>query len=137
MDKIQRLDEIACVTDLKLLKYFNPEKGYSIKQDRCTYSNETEDEWYYFWEESESEKTNLRESEKTNLRESETTLWVQMTKNEQILDYYGAMSLAVLNESKFGTEAEQSFSTNNKHKKQMRLRNGLTTRSCKPCCSIF
>ena len=129
MDKIQRLDEIACVADLKMLKYFNPEKGYSIKQDLYTGSNDTEDEGFYFWEESESEKTNLRETE--------TTLGAQISKNEQILDYYGAMSIAVNVESKFGTENEQSFSTHSRIKKSSKLRNGLTSTSCKPCCSIF
>lgn len=128
MDKIQRLDEIACVTDLNLIKYFNPDKGFSIKQDPHSGSNETEDDGFYFWEESESEGPNLRDTE--------TTLRSQRHK-DQSLDVYGAMSLAVNVESKFGTENEQSFSSKARLRKSNKKRFGLTNQSCKPWCSIF
>ena len=129
MNKIQRLDEIACVTDLKLIKYFNPDKGFSIKQDPNSGSNETDDDALYFWEGSESEGANLRDTE--------TTLISQYNKQDQNLDYYGAMSLAVNVESKFGTENEQSFSSKPKLKKTSKKRFSLTNQSCKPWCSIF
>ena len=54
MDKAHRLDEIDCVTDLNLLKYFKPHQGFSIKQEGLDYSSA--DEWRYgFLEESESD----------------------------------------------------------------------------------
>ena len=54
MDKAQRLDEIACVTDLNLLKYFKPHKGFSIKQEGL--DNNSAEEWRFgFLDESESD----------------------------------------------------------------------------------
>ena len=126
MDKIQRLDEIACVTDLKLIRYFNPHKGYSIKQDRHSGSNGTEDEGYYFWEESESEKTNNRDTL--------TTCEHKPIARDDSLDYYCAMSLAVHYESKIGSDNNPSFATEIKNGYDTKV--GMTP-SWKNCCTIF
>lgn len=128
MDRIQRLDEIAWVTDLKLIKYFNPHKGDSIKQDRHSWSNRTDDEAFYFCEESESEKTNLRDTE--------TTYEHLKPPHDESIDHYCAMSLAVHFESKIESDNNPSIVTG-KAKMKRTVSTGMPTSSCKPCCTIF
>ena len=50
IEKLNKLDEIACITDIKSLNLFNPQGGFSIKQEE----SEKEEYWAAAMEESKT-----------------------------------------------------------------------------------
>jgi len=128
--KFKQLDEIVWRTDLNLLKYFKPWKGYSIKLTATTESRGTEYDGFWFNEESESEKTILRDTE--------TTFDFHKTRAEDFYQNSNVLSMHVNIESRFGTEGNPSIVSHNINSlRKGNRRDKIGNSSWKPCWIIF
>jgi len=124
VEKLEKLDEIACTTDIKSLNLFNPDGGFPIKQR----NSELEEYWNNVLEESESEVKTVTDSRYSELS--------SIDFKETRIDYANASSLAVNFESKGGSRYNHSLLGESAKISQQRDRVGNL--ACQQsCCVIF